>query len=357
MPAFEHACLNMQGLQGLSMQVLSMSGEFSLPGWIGLHVLIACIGTWVARRYALHRRLLDHPGDRRSHQVATPRGGGVAIVIAVAIALGWLIIRSPASLPFYGAAAIGLLLVAGVGWIDDHRPLSAGSRLFVHGVAGAILAYGVLAQGGSASLAVVAFCVALVLVNVWNFMDGIDGLAASQAALVALGYAAWSMPGALAWLALALAAACAGFLPFNLPRARIFLGDVGSGALGFTVAILLVGLAGRRGNALPVLLLPLSAFLIDATLTLTMRMLRGERWWQAHVQHAYQQWAQRTGRHGVVTTAYAGWTLAAVAIMLLTGTASLAMISAIVVAWYAVGSIAWLRLRQDYRRIARRGRE
>jgi UDP-N-acetylmuramyl pentapeptide phosphotransferase/UDP-N-acetylglucosamine-1-phosphate transferase len=349
MPAFGHA--------GLNMGVSSMPGEFSLPGWMGLHLFIACIGTWLARRYALHRRLLDQPGDRRSHQVATPRGGGVAIVVAVSVALGWLIIRAPASLPFLGAAAIGLLLVAGVGWIDDHRPLSAGSRLFVHGIAAAVLAYGVLAQGGSASLAVVAFCVALVLVNVWNFMDGIDGLAASQAALVALGYAAYSMSGALAWLALALAAACAGFLPFNLPRARIFLGDVGSGALGFALAILLVGLVGQQGNALPVLLLPLSAFVIDAALTLAMRMLRGERWWQAHVQHAYQQWAQRTGRHGLVTTAYAGWTLAAVAIMLLTGTASLAMIIAIVVAWYAVGSMVWLLLRQDNRRIARRGRE
>ena len=334
-----------------------MFGESGLPGWISLHLLIACTGTWLARRYALHRRLLDQPGDRRSHQVATPRGGGIAIVVASLFAIGWLIVRAHASLPFFGAAAIGLLLVAGIGWIDDHRPLSAGSRLLVHGIAAAILAYGVLAQGGSTSLAVVAFCVALVLVNVWNFMDGIDGLAASQAALVALGYAAYSMSGPLAWLALALSAACAGFLPFNLPRARIFLGDVGSGALGFALAILLVGLAGQQGTASPVLLLPLSAFLIDATLTLTTRMFRGERWWQAHVQHAYQQWAQRTGRHGVVTAAYAGWTLAAVAIMLLTRTAGLAMITAIVVAWYAVGSIAWLRLRQDYRRIARRGRE
>jgi UDP-N-acetylmuramyl pentapeptide phosphotransferase/UDP-N-acetylglucosamine-1-phosphate transferase len=331
--------------------------DVSLPAWIGLHFVLALAGTWLARRYALHRRLIDEPGDRRSHAIATPRGGGIAIVIALLSGIGWLMVRAAAPSPFLGAAAIGLILVAGVGWIDDHRPLSPWSRLAVHGVAASVLALGAFAQGGNIALVIAAFCITLVLVNVWNFMDGIDGLATSQAALAAAGYAIYAGGGTMAWLALGLTAACAGFLPFNLPRARIFLGDVGSGALGFSLAIVLVGVAGQGRAAWPVLLMPLSAFFIDATLTLAARMLRGERWWQPHVQHAYQHWARQTGRHALVTTAYAGWTLAAIAIMLLMRSYGIAMMFAIIFAWYLVGSIAWVRLRQGHRGIARRGME
>ena len=329
----------------------------SLPAWIALHFILALAGTWLARRYALHRRLLDEPGERRSHVIATPRGGGIAIVIASLFGIGWLLVRTAAPSPFLGAAAIGLILVAGVGWIDDHRPLSPWSRLAVHGIAAMVLALGVFAQGGGIVLAIAAFGIALVLVNVWNFMDGIDGLATSQAALAAAGYAIYAGAGVIAWLALGLTAACAGFLPFNLPRARIFLGDVGSGALGFSLAVVLVGVAGQGRDNWPVLLLPLSAFLVDATLTLAARMLRGERWWQPHVQHAYQHWARRTGRHAVVTTAYVGWTLAAIAIMLLVRNAGIAMMIASIFAWYLLGSIVWVRLRQGHQGIAGRGME
>ena len=329
--------------RGLIVRLSTMVGEITLPLWIGLHAILALAGTWLARRYALHRRLLDQPGERRSHSAPTPRGGGIAIVIAWLLGIAWLIVRATSAMPFLEAAVIGLVLVAGVGWIDDHRPLSPWSRLAVHGLAAMVLALGVFAQGGNIGLAVAAFCITLVLVNVWNFMDGIDGLATSQAALAAAGYAIYAGTGTMAWLAIGLAAACAGFLPFNLPRARIFLGDVGSGALGFALAVVMVGTAGKGGSTWPVLLMPLSAFLVDATLTLASRMLRGERWWQPHVQHAYQHWARRSGQHAVVTAAYAGWTLVAVAIMLLARTSGIAMMVAIILAWYLVGSIVWSR--------------
>jgi UDP-N-acetylmuramyl pentapeptide phosphotransferase/UDP-N-acetylglucosamine-1-phosphate transferase len=335
----------------------SDGGGLSLPAWIGLHFLLAAAGTWAARRYALQRRLLDEPGERRSHSIATPRGGGIAIVLALLVGIGWLVVRTAAPNAFLGAAAIGLMLVAGVGWIDDHRPLSPWLRLAVHVVAATVLALGVLAQGGDIALVVAAFCSALVLVNIWNFMDGIDGLATSQAALVAAGYAIYAGAGTATWLALGIVAACAGFLPFNLPRARIFLGDVGSGALGFSLAVVLVGVAGHGHGPWLVLLMPLSAFLVDAALTLAARILRRERWWQPHVQHAYQHWARQKGRHSVVTAAYAGWTLVAIAIMLLLRNAAVAMIIAVVFAWYLVGSIMWARLRQGHRGIARRGME
>src|SRR5690606_33960890 len=115
----------------------------------------------------------------------------------------------------------------------------------------------------------------------------------------------------------ALLAACAGFLPFNLPKARIFLGDVGSGALGFALAALFSLLALELDWLhAPVLLLPLGAFFVDATLTLGARMVRGERWWTPHAQHAYQRWTRRIGSHGTVASAYFAWTATAVAAML-----------------------------------------
>lgn len=325
-----------------------------LPAWIALHLMIGVAGTWLARRYALRRGLLDQPGERRSHSIATPRGGGIAILIAVLTAIGWLALRDPSQMMFLGVAGIGLALVAGIGWLDDHRPLSTGLRLGVHALAATLL--GVATYGGSSNviLALAAFALALVLVNVWNFMDGIDGLAASQALIAAIGYALITdAPAAAAWLALALAAACAGFLPFNFPRARIFLGDVGSGGLGYALAMLLTMLAvpsTAARPALPVLLLlllPLSAFVIDATLTLGTRMLRGERWWTPHVEHVYQRWTRRSGGHTGVTLAYAGWSTLAVAVMLAALAGSVAFIMLTVTGWYLAGIGIWIRLRRE----------
>jgi UDP-N-acetylmuramyl pentapeptide phosphotransferase/UDP-N-acetylglucosamine-1-phosphate transferase len=291
----------------------------SVPGgWpAGVGVLavfaVACIGTWLARRYALAHRLIDQPGARRSHTVATPRGGGIAIVAAMVLALfldtTWMASdRVPLA-----AVAIGLLLVAVVGWIDDHRPLSPWIRLAVHSVAAACLGGGLLLSGADEGVALAAAILALVLTNVWNFMDGIDGLAASQALLVALGCVVVGVGSRPLFLPLAMAAACAGFLPYNLPRARIFLGDVGSGALGYLLAALVALQAARAPSDAILLLLPLSAFLIDAALTLGRRVLHGERWWLPHTQHAYQRWARHCARHMLVTSAYAAWT----AVMLL----------------------------------------
>ena len=317
--------------------------------WSALNFSIACAGTWLARRYALRRKLVDQPGERRSHVVPTPRGGGIAIVIAQAFACAWLAVHGPDLAPWFAGTGAGLLLVAGVGWIDDHRPLSPWLRLGTHAIAAALLAWATWQVAGSLPAAAWAFGLALVLTNVWNFMDGIDGLAASQALLAALGYAAWAAGGPIAALAIALVAACLGFLPFNLPRARIFLGDVGSGALGYVLAALASVLAARDGTHAAVLLLPLSAFLLDASLTLAGRIVRRERWWLPHRGHAYQLWAQRIGRHGGVTLAYAGWTLTTVAAMLITRKTGGAGSIAVPVAIAAVGCAAWAGLRRTVR--------
>ena len=318
----------------------------SVLQWLALHGLLALAATWLARRYALARRLVDEPGERRSHAVATPRGGGISIVLAMLAALAALQLRLPGAPPSLWLVAAGLAAVAAVGWIDDHRPLSPWGRLAVHAVAAALLAAACLVAGAPPWRAAAAFVLAMVLVNVWNFMDGIDGLAASQALLAAAAWSFVTAPGGAAWwLCLALAAAAAGFLPFNFPRARIFLGDAGSGGIGYALAALLA-LGAADPPALALMLLPASAFLIDAALTLVARIVRGERWWTPHVQHLYQRLARGWGGHRGVTMAYAGWTLAAAVGMVLMRDARATTIMCAVFAWYLGGTALWLLARR-----------
>ncbi|MFP5373990.1 MAG: hypothetical protein ACLGHW_03700 [Gammaproteobacteria bacterium] len=321
-----------------------------LAGWLLLHLSIGLGGTWLARRYALRRRLLDQPGARRSHAAPTPRGGGVAVLAALLLASLWLAWRAHAGggsglLPVLAFAA-GLALVGGSGWLDDHRPVAPWKRLAAHVLASAAFALALAADGAAAWAVALAFLAPLALTNVWNFMDGIDGIAASQALLVAAGIALWAT-GAWWWLALALLAACAGFLPWNLPRARIFLGDAGSGSLGFALgALLAAALAGADGAGAWLLLLLPSAFLLDAGLTLGRRMLRGERWWAPHVEHGYQLLARRIGRHGPVTALYALWTLCPLAILMSGRDFSFTSISISLPAWYASGAVLWFLIRR-----------
>lgn len=275
---------------------------------------VSALGSAWAIAHAHRNDLLDHPGERRSHEVPTPRGGGIGIVVACLLAMlataglgiapdGWWL------------AATGLVLVAAIGWWDDHRPLSPWPRLLVHAIAAACLAGSIHLQGTGATAVIAAFVLALVLVNAWNFIDGINGLAASQAMLCALGFAAVLDDGGRL-LALAVAGASLGFLPFNFPRAKLFLGDVGSGALGYLVALLLAaGFASQPPTSWPLLLLPVAAILVDTGLTLLWRIRRGERWWQPHVQHAYQQWSRSLG-HAPVTSGYAVFTFVAIMAML-----------------------------------------
>ncbi|UHQ21373.1 lipopolysaccharide biosynthesis protein [Lysobacter sp. 5GHs7-4] len=309
------------------------------------HLLIGAVGTWLARWYALRIQLIDQPGERRSHSVATPRGGGIALVISLLVATLALAVRLPAQAPLLAAFGLGLALVAGVGLIDDHRPLSARLRLGVHALAAAIFAYAVWHVLDAPWLALGAFVAALVLTNVCNFMDGINGLAASQAALAALALG-WLAGAPGLWLGLALAAACLGFLPFNFPRARIFMGDVGSGALGFALAGLAVFAAAGLGSRSAVVLMPLSAFLVDAGLTLLRRMLRRESWWTAHAQHTYQVWARRVG-HTKVTIAYAIHTLLAVLSLPVLLRMGMAFMLCTVLAWYMSGAFLWWWLQRS----------
>jgi UDP-N-acetylmuramyl pentapeptide phosphotransferase/UDP-N-acetylglucosamine-1-phosphate transferase len=331
----------------------------TLPGataWLALLAGISLLGTVIARRYALRRDLLDHPGERRSHVVSTPRGGGIGIVFAMLVAMGALAWRDHGQAAAMALAATGLLLVAGIGWLDDHRPLSPWPRLAVHAIAACLLGAVAYRASGQAEAALFAFALAMVLVNIWNFMDGIDGIASLQALVVACACALLARDPSSRWLSLALAAACLGFLPMNLPRARIFLGDVGSGALGYILALAMVLAATGTGRPASLstwmlVLLPASAFLVDAALTLVSRIVRGERWWTPHVGHAYQRWARVVGSHWPVTFAYAVWAAAAGVLACMSRDWSEPSIMYVGSAWYLGGGILWLwfQLHHDHR--------
>ena len=284
---------------------------------------VSALVTWLAIRYAQHRRLFDLPGKRRSHSVATPRGGGIGIVVGVAFSLlafaGWSQALG-AMLPTGLLGATGL--VAMVGWIDDHRSLGAVPRVAAHAMAG-VLALGAPAMIGLAylpahevlpyGLVCAVVLVALVWsINLHNFMDGIDGLLALQALFVFVALAglfALAQRRTEAQCVALLAAAVAGFIPFNFPRARIFMGDVGSGVLGLLIALAVVWQMATPALALASGIVLCSAFVTDATCTLLSRMLRGRRWYSAHREHLYQ-WLLRCGRsHLQVVVLYMGWNL------------------------------------------------
>jgi UDP-N-acetylmuramyl pentapeptide phosphotransferase/UDP-N-acetylglucosamine-1-phosphate transferase len=264
--------------------------------------LVTTAVVYVLAHPRLGLSVLDHPNERSLHARPTPRTGGIGIVAG--LAAGALIAASGAQLD---ASLTWALLCAGavaaVSFFDDLRPISPAPRLAVHlGAALVLVAAGVSPgtvevpgmvwvwpawlAGGISVLATVW------MTNLYNFMDGMDGLAGGMAVagfgtLAALGLVGGRDDYALACAI--VAAAAAGFLPFNFPPARIFMGDVGSSTLGFLAAAF--ALWGSREGLFPlwVAVLVFSPFVVDATVTLLRRALAGERVWQAHRSHYYQR--------------------------------------------------------------------
>lgn len=314
---------------------------------LGLALLSAAL-TWAARGYALRRQLFDQPGERRSHSVATPRGGGIAIVISLLVTAGVAMWAWPAALPSLLVAALGLALVAGIGWWDDHRPLPAMRRLMVHFIAAALLAALVRLHGGSWLLAVLVLLFTASLINIWNFMDGINGIAASQAVVVALGLAPL-LPWPYSLAAIALGLACLGFLPFNFPRARIFMGDVGSGALGYAVAAVLALASVKTDINWILLLVSASPFLVDAGFTLLARIISGQRWMEPHTQHVYQRAVQAGASHARVTGMYFALGLFSITVLNVCSNLQPRWEAAVAIAWFIALSVLWLLLRNGLR--------
>lgn len=335
--------------------------------WLWLPVVVAfltgLVGTAWLRRYALRRALIDVPNDRSSHTTPTPRGGGLSIALVILAAIFALGVSERLSGAVFLALLPAALVVAVIGWLEDHRPMpvilrgmgyliaavwfvwfvggmgeiSLGSVKIVSGSEFSISPHSWLEartgsnlspqggkevnegefvngphpdplQGGEGIFVVPWILIAVLLVlgiawltNLYNFMDGTDGLAGLQAVLAGGGggYLLWLQgTESLALLAWMTAAASLGFLIWNWHPARIFMGDVGSCLLGFMFGCLAV--LGEEAGAVPALVwvILLGFFFWDATLTLLMRIGRGERWYHAHRSHAYQRLVQLGLSHG-----------------------------------------------------------
>ncbi len=281
---------------------------------IALSGIASLVLTGVIRRFALRNEVLDLPNARSSHSIPTPRGGGAAVLLASALGLalsemlGLVHLREAVTLGF------GMLMLGIVGWFDDRGGVKKRVRLAIHfGVAiWTVYMLGGLPaiQVGSYSLAVgpVGYVIATLgivwSINLFNFMDGIDGLAGSQALLI-FGAAAVLLflrgDYSLATIPAILAATSAGFLAWNWPPAKIFMGDVGSGAIGYLIAGLALAAENNRSAPLISFAIIYGVFVFDATVTLVRRLARGDRVMEAHRDHAYQRLTRAWGSHGSVT--------------------------------------------------------
>jgi len=261
--------------------------------------VLSGIGGGILQRTLRARAILDQPNDRSSHREPTPRGGGIAVIAALMLTGGGIAYANISSGASGGLVAIlGLAAVlAAISWLDDLHTLSAAPRLLAQIVAVglglmALPDAGLVFQGllpGWADLAVSGF-IWVWFINLYNFMDGVDGISGIETATIGGGVmlvAGLSLDGAVG---AALLGSALGFLVWNRPPARIFLGDVGSVPLGFVLGWLLLGLAAS-GQWAAALLLPLY-YLADASLTLAKRLARREAVWQAHRSHFYQQAVQ-----------------------------------------------------------------
>lgn len=286
-------------------------------GWlIPLVAVLSLALTAVLRRYALARSIIDVPNARSSHAVPTPRGGGVAIVIAFLMALVTIAVEGGAGLHELVALGGSGALIAIIGFMDDHGHIAARWRLLGHFLAAAwALAWlggfpAVQVFGWQLDLGWFGVFFALFylvwLLNLYNFMDGIDGIASVEAICACLSACLLYWVGGfeqLLLLPLLLAMAVFGFLYWNFPPARIFMGDAGSGFLGIALGVLSLQAAWASSQLFSCWLILLGVFIVDATYTLIRRLSRGDKVYEAHRSHAYQFASRLYGKHLPVTLA------------------------------------------------------
>ncbi len=265
-------------------------------------LFLSWILTGMYRSYAIRKSILDLPNERSSHTVSTPRGGGVAVVIAWFTGLIVLFLTNKIENRLFFALLSGAPL-AFIGFIDDIYNLHPRIRLLVQ-MTSAFL--GLLFLGGFDSLSiglhgigyyilfnVLAFIAILWSVNLFNFLDGIDGYISSE--IIFIGISVWLLTGDS--VALLMAAATLGFLFWNWEKAKIFMGDVGSTLLGYNVAIFAIFHQNNELSSIPVWLILTSVFWMDATVTLYRRIRNKEKLSVAHRKHAYQRIVQAGFSH------------------------------------------------------------
>ncbi len=278
-------------------------------------MLASSILVYVVKNHALKKGILDMPNARSSHIIATPRGGGLGLVIPFlfsVIVLGFFnIISVSIGLALLGGGA----LVAVLGWMDDKNGLTARARAIFQFLSAA---WAVFWLGGFSTMSIgfaelqlswIGSIVAVIgtvwLINLYNFMDGVDGIAGTEAvsaALICGLLLVWQHSSSLAELCFLLAASVLGFLLWNWPPAKIFMGDVGSAFLGYIFAVM--AMWSEQSGAIPFIIwiMLLGVFVIDATVTLIKRLSKGEKLYEAHRSHVYQLAVQAGYSHRQVTS-------------------------------------------------------
>ncbi|HYQ71073.1 MAG TPA: glycosyltransferase family 4 protein [Gammaproteobacteria bacterium] len=280
------------------MSILKLKQVLMLTPLLITLPVSALLSWWLAQVRG-RLQVLDTPNDRSMHTRPTPRTGGIAILSGSAAGLAALWLHQDlvvAGWPLFGAV-IALALIA---IVDDYHAIGIAPRLLVQFGAVALLLVHYRSPGSGLPLDMAAFLFLVWMINLYNFMDGMDGFATGMAIF---GFATFAIlgreagqPEFAAGCAI-VATACAGFLLLNFPPARLFMGDIGSTVLGLLAGITI--LQAHRGQILPVWLgvLVFSPFIVDATVTLVLRMLRRERFWKPHKTHFYQRLVQKGWGH------------------------------------------------------------
>lgn len=273
--------------------------------------------TYFMRAYALKKNIIDNPNERSSHSVPTPRGGGVAVVCSYLLALAVLIYSQQLTVHIGLTLMVAGFVIALLGFLDDHGHINSMLRLAIHFLVaiGAVISLGGFAEvtifnglqlGFIANIVAVLFLVWLL--NLYNFMDGINGIASVEAITTTASMAMLyyllntSLNSDLLWL---LAACVFGFLLWNFPKAKIFMGDACSGFLGLTLGILALIALKENLGLFCAWIICLGVFVVDATYTLIKRVLSGYKMYDAHRSHSYQILSRKWGSHTPVTLAVA----------------------------------------------------
>jgi Fuc2NAc and GlcNAc transferase len=289
--------------------------------------VLSYIGVDSVRQWCVKRELFDVPNERSSHTVPTPFGGGVVIVV---LTLTFYIVYGLITDTVSWAYVFGAVSISMISWFDDFVPIRSIYRFAIHSLAAgvAIFEIGTLQLESfhieSTPWLTIPFTFLWIvwLTNAYNFMDGIDGIAATQAITAGIG---WFLFGfvlnvpEISYFGAVLFASNLGFLIHNWSPAKIFMGDVGSAFLGFTFAVIPLmfqdGIPGRRGLIFAICAVAL--FLIDSIYTFSRRLLKGERVWEAHRTHIFQKLVIKGFSHKFVTLAYGILSLIIIAIYFL----------------------------------------
>jgi Fuc2NAc and GlcNAc transferase len=284
----------------------------SFYGWLAVGLFTAVLSFLSSSRamfLAQKSGMIAEPGQRQSHDIATPTGGGLGLILSIVVTAVILQLVFPLPGFWWQSMLPGVVLLSLVGWIDDKRSVSSLLRLLVQlavslWLLGSTWLHFSLNDMGVFAVAMVAM---VWMMNLYNFMDGSNGMAGFQGVFAGMTLAVLlQVEGqyAMALVALVAAASCAGFLPLNFPAARVFMGDVASVPLGFIFASIAVFAIQAGFLSWQVACLIMSVFIVDATMTLFARVIRKEQWYTAHAQHIYQRLIGQGWSHHRVLVVY-----------------------------------------------------